>query len=759
MSLDINCDDVPLYIREAIESSPDKAKTIIELADKNARQKELLAMRMQKHQELEDLINTHPNGPLAGLDAIISNDTWAKAKNSNVEYKQKALQGYAEKFIPTLKQELSTTMWGLKRDVEGGRAFVRAVIDGDTTNPIATKMAGEANAMLEFLRTRFNRFGGDIGKLRTGKGYLPQTHDAVAIRKVPKEEWVKFTTNLLDDATRMDIERGALDLGEVYDTIATGGLSKIGVGGGVKGRGKSVANKHKEERVLDFKDADSWIAYQERFGARDPLATLDNHIRTMTTDMAMIETLGPNPEAMFRTLLDGVESKRTLAGEAKPGAGLDMTQKMWNVISGKVDQDTGRFAMAEALQALRALNTATLLNSAAISTITDPLLAAFTATYKGMNPLATLGNYAKNFAKSASKRGFEEQQLMGLGADVFSSEVTRRYSELGSGFWATASEAVMRATMMNVLTESARMSFKAQYFKKILGKRKISDLSVDEHIRLLEEVQQEADYAIIMGNSRARAFSTMGEAKGTVTGEVVRSSTQFMTFPATFMIMQGSRMFRQANSRLAYGAALFTVLTAGGAIAMMGKDASKGYGVRAGFNPFDEDTDEKDALKFWAAAATQGGGIGIVGDFFFSDVNRFGGSKAMTVGGPTVGTAGELLDLTYGNLQQAFDPDDVDTHFGSELVEFSNRHLNPVKTWYTQAVWENYVIRNLKIMLDEDYERAERRKERKRKKDYGQERMDWLVDSREEVTEALGAETAQDVVSETTQNLSEFFGD
>ena len=183
MSLDINCDDVPLYIREAIESSPDKAKTIIELADKNARQKELLAMRMQKHQELEDLINTHPNGPLAGLDAIISNDTWAKAKNSNVEYKQKALQGYAEKFIPTLKQELSTTMWGLKRDVEGGRAFVRAVIDGDTTNPIATKMAGEANAMLEFLRTRFNRFGGDIGKLRTGKGYLPQTHDAVAIKE------------------------------------------------------------------------------------------------------------------------------------------------------------------------------------------------------------------------------------------------------------------------------------------------------------------------------------------------------------------------------------------------------------------------------------------------------------------------------------------------------------------------------------------------------------------------------------------------
>ena len=759
MSLEINCDDIPTYIKEAIQSSDDKAKTIIELADKNARTKELLGMRLEKHQKLEKLITTHPNGPRAGFGAIISNDTWAKAQNSNVEYKQKALQGYAEKFIPTLKQELSTTMWGLKRDVEGGRAFVKAVIDGDTSNPKASKMAGEANQLLEFLRTRFNTFGGDVGKLRTGKGYLPQSHDAVVIRKTPKAEWVNFTRGLLDEATLRDIDRGALDLDYVYDTIATGGLNKIGPGGGRGGMGKSVVNKHAEERVLDFKDADSWIAYQERFGARDPLATLDDHIRTMTTDMAMIEVLGPNPEAMFKTLLDGVKAKRTLAGEDKPGAGLDLSEKMWNVISGKVDRDTGGFAYAEALQSLRAMNTATLLGSATLSTITDPMLGAFTAAYRGMNPLTTLSGYAKNFIKSGTKKGFEEQQLMGLGADVFSSEVTRRYSELGSGFWATASEAVMRATMMNVLTESARMSFKAQFFKKLLGKKKIADLSVDEHIKLLEKVQEESDYAVIMGNSRARALSTQGQSKGTITGEVVRSSTQFMTFPATFMIMQGSRMFRQANSKLAYGAALFTTLTIGGALAMTAKDVSKGYGMREGFDPFSEDVEEKDALKFWGAAMAQGGGVGIVGDFLFSDVNRFGGSKAMTVGGPTVGTAGELMDLTYGNLQKAFDPDNPDTHFGSELVEFTNRHLNPAKVWYTQAAWDNYVVRNLKIMMDEDYERAERKKERKRKKEYGQEKPDWLIDSREAVTETLGIETAQEAVSETTEKLAEFFED
>jgi len=547
------------------------------------------------------------------------------------------------------------------------------------------------------------------------------------------KEWRKFTYDLLDDATKMDIDRGALDLDFVYETIITGGVNKVkdSAGGGGAGRGKSAANKHAEERVLDFRDGDAWLTYQERFGTPDPMAVIDNHIRTMTTDMALIETLGPNPDAMFRTLLDSVQAKNILAGEKNPGKGLDMMEKIYNVVSGKVDMDMARFQYAGALQTLRAVNTATLLNNAAISTITDPILASFTAGYRGMNPLTTLGGYVKNFAQSGTKRSFEEQQLMGLGADVFSSEVTRRYSELGGGFWAKASEAVMRGTLMNVLTESARMSYKAQYFHKLLNGRKIEDLTVDEHIRLLEEVQEEVDYAVVMGDPRARAMTTQGQSKGTVTGELTRSSTQFLTFPATFMVKQGSRLFRQQDSlgsKIAYGSTLFTLLTIGGAVAMTGKDASKGYGVREGWNPLNEDNEPKDVLKFWAAAATQGGGIGIVGDFFFSDVNRFGGSKAVTLGGPTTGLAGDLLDLTYGNIQEAFDPDNKNTHFGPELVDFINDHLNPVKTWYTRMLWEHYAVRNMKIALDEDYERTERKQRRKREKEYKQEQFELLED-------------------------------
>lgn len=733
MSLEINCDDVPKYIRDAMMASDDKAKTILELGQANARARELTAMRMTAQKKLVGIVDSHPEGSMAGLDAIISNDTWAKANNANVEYTQKALQGYAEKFIPTLKENLSTTMFGLKRDKELGRAFVKAVLDGDTTNPLASKMAKEATESLEFLRTRFNKFGGEVGQLRKG-GYLPQTHDAMIIRKTPKEEWVKFTRELVDEQTLRDV-----DLDYVYDTISTGGLNKLKEDGSGGGRGKSIANKHAEERVLNFKDGESWTKYQEKFGANDPLAVIDDHIRTMTHDMAAIEILGPNPQNMFDTMKDIVVAKRTIAGDAKPSKGMDTTEQMWNVVSGKVDRDEGKFIFGSALQTLRGMNTASLLTSASLSTITDLPSAMVNAGYHKMNPLSTLGSFMKNFAGSWKKANFREQQMVGLGADVFSSEITRRFSELGSGFWSKASEAVMRATMMNVLTESSRMAYKAQFFNKLLDGRKLNSLSVDEHISLLAKVQEEADYAVIMGNARSRAIATAGRGKGTIEGELRRTATQFMSFPMTFMVQHGARTFRQGNagSKIAYGSTIFTLATLAGSIAMMSKDASKGFSMREGFDPTSDKYDTKTKIKFWAAAAAQGGGLGFLGDLFFSDQTRYGNDPVPSSLGPTAGFIEDAIKLTVGNVQEAFDPDKESTHIGSEAVEFVHRHMNPTKLFYLRAAQDQYLVRNLKILMDEDYAKAERRKLRKRKKDYGQDQQEWLQESKEDFTKFL----------------------
>lgn len=724
--IEIDCKDIPAYIKDAVQGATDKTKAIADLEKAAKRARELTELRMIALRRSNKLILTHPNGPMAGLDAIITNDTYAKASNMNLDYTQKALQGYAEKFIPTIKEHLSTTAFGLRRDKKLGKEFVEAVIDGKSGNPIAIKMAKEWADASDFTRKRFNKFGGDVGKIRKG-GYLPQSHDAQMVRNTPKAEWVNFIKNLLDEETI-----SLADLDYVYDTIATGGLSKLSVteDGMLKGggKGKSIAKKHADQRYLFFKDGASWLAYQEKFGNADPLAAIDDYIRTMTTDMAAIEILGPNPQNMFDTLKDIVIRERTLSGEKNPSRGMDMSEAMFNVAVGKADMDEGKFMLAPLLQSTRAMNTASLLTTASLSTITDLPSFMINAGYLKMNPATTLANFFKNLTNGYKKATFKEQQLMGLGADVFSSEVTRRFSELGGGFWAKASEVVMRSTMMNILTESSRMAFKAQYFNHLLDGRKIVDLTVDEHIKILARVNEQADYAVIMGNARSRAITTGGKAKGTIEGELRRSATQFMTFPITFMQQHGARVFRQGNmsSRIAYGSALFTFATLAGAIAMTSKDAARGYGLRDGMNPFSDEYDDKTKIKFWSAAAAQGGGFGFLSDLLFSDQTRFGNSIAPSVLGPTAGLIEDFTKLTIGNLQQLGDPDIEKTHFGSELVEFVDIHANPTKVFFLKAAQEKYITRSLKILLDEDYEREEARKIRKREKDYKQEQFEWM---------------------------------
>ena len=107
-----------------------------------------------------------------------------------------------------------------------------------------------------------------------------------------------------------------------------------------------------------------------------------------------------------------------------------------------------------------------------------------------------------------------------------------------------------------------------------------------------------------------------------------------------------------------------------------------------------------------------------------------------------------LSDTVRVRVQDNADPDVKDTHFGSELVDFGNRHVNPTNVWFTQFATENYVMRNLKIMLDPNYEKAERRKLRKRRKEYGQPQMEFIQESKESFTEAIGTYEAQEKLEE-----------
>ncbi|WP_137391437.1 hypothetical protein [Rhodoligotrophos defluvii] len=161
-------------------------------------------------------------------------------------------------------------------------------------------------------------------------------------------------------------------------------------------------------------------------------------------------------------------------------------------------------------------------------------------------------------------------------------------------------------------------------------------------------------YAVIEPDQRTHAIIRRGTRPGTVEGEFLRFIGQFKSFPVAVIVKSiGREVFgrgyagdargpravwealRAGNGEMLGLAQLMLWTTLFGYGAMTAKDLAKGRTPR---DPADPTT--------WAAAMTQGGGLGIYGDFLFGELRtRFGGGPIATALGPVAGVSEDILDI------------------------------------------------------------------------------------------------------------------
>lgn len=169
----------------------------------------------------------------------------------------------------------------------------------------------------------------------------------------------------------------------------------------------------------------------------------------------------------------------------------------------------------------------------------------------------------------------------------------------------------------------------------------------DTRESMADKLQQlyadEVNSAVISPDARTLAFVRQGNQAGTPIGEALRLFWQFKTFGIAVMQRAFLREFygygkgrggRFGMSEISGLATLMAGSIGFGYLAMSAKDMLKGKKPR----PLDDH-------KTWMAAAAQGGGMGIYGDFLFGETNRFGRGFLTTLGGPTVSKADELYSL------------------------------------------------------------------------------------------------------------------
>lgn len=244
------------------------------------------------------------------------------AGTSSIAGRAKAIAGLAH-------ADMIDYLRAFRRNFAGARpqkplmADIVRELHGEAGNrPEAKAMATAWRKAAEGLRQRFNAAGGAIPKL---DGWaLPHAHDAVAIQAAGRAEWKAFVVPRLDLARMVDWSTGerfdaaGLDrlLDRAFDQIVSGGAAHLQPAAMPRGRG-AVASQRADHRVLHFRSADDWLAYDAEFGHGDPIAAMFTHINGMAQDIAAMEILGPNPAGRIEWLSQVVqrEAGRAIAGE------------------------------------------------------------------------------------------------------------------------------------------------------------------------------------------------------------------------------------------------------------------------------------------------------------------------------------------------------------------------------------------------------------------------------------------------------------
>ena len=303
------------------------------------------------------------------------------------------------------KRENASLMPDLIRELHGEHS-------GDAT---AKYLAQSISGVFEDLRQRFNAAGGAIGKLDNFG--LPHSHDRLKVKAMGRDAWKGFIRELIDPAKIKDPLTGQMIIGKrlddlldhAYENIVSEGRAHLKPQQRPMGKG-AIASQRADERILVFRDAESWMTYHNQAGRGDPVQAIFNHINGMAKDIGAMETFGPNPQAMVEYAKQIVvrEIGRQEAGLpslAKAGLLKDSQAKwaeyridgLYQTLRGNPQVVSG---FANLTATIKNIQVAAQLGATAIlAAATDPFISASSRRLAGLPVTSTFMPMLKNLAQ------------------------------------------------------------------------------------------------------------------------------------------------------------------------------------------------------------------------------------------------------------------------------------------------------------------------------------------------------------------------
>ena len=394
---------------------------------------------------------------------------------------------------------------GFVEDAQDVRDFVYEAFGTPTGNERAANAWKAFSETAEAMRQRAVSAGADIGKL--DYGYIPQSHDSWKVRKASKilngdkngdsrTDWVQFIMPLLDRSRYVDELGNPLSneeladfLGRAYDDIITSGSPDTDIFDISLNQPQRISQRFRKyhHRAIHFKDANSYLEYEAKFGNGSMTGAVVGHVAKMANDIALLEKLGPQPKASFEKMkyvaqavsenARGTASKWKLLTKYSDWQGLTdaSVDDMWNVMTGIANRAAvNREGVAGFMQGWRNLEMAGKLGKAFITSFSD-IPSYFVAT--GFNRLPILQG-AKFFIAAYGSDWKDYAARMGIIAEGLTADFNRwAVDNIGHGWTSKLTNASMRASLLNAFTDGTRRAFS---LNMMAGLGKLVKLNWDE---------------------------------------------------------------------------------------------------------------------------------------------------------------------------------------------------------------------------------------------------------------------------------------
>jgi len=768
-------EDLDKLVRQALMKDLSGTDALTRAADEFAKQEEMAVLVEKRNAHLNflaftkrlDYVRTTWKGREAeGLRAILTGSIEGrKGARASVAREQKVLMGqYFGQVTTELERSgLMDTFRTGSLDEDVGRALWQLNSDSPNMAGIskdAQKIAGILHKAQEVSRADANKAGAWIGKLQ---GYITrQSHDQWKMAKRGVNEWVSSIEPRLDWA-RIEATHGAIAnrrewLEGTYTNLVTGvHLKAQGAtsNNGFKGPG-NLAKRMSEERVLHFKSADDWSAYNKDFGTGNLREAVFRGLKSSAENTGLMRVLGPNPEALYNRLVDQLKRDVRSSNDAKKITDFEKatTEDGWlsrrmAEVTGKANQGVDQL-WARRWSTLRAWQSMAKLGGAVLSSITDLATYGSEMSFQGRGFLSGIGEAIGAIAQGRPS-GERREILAQLGVffDSLSGDLTRTGSldESFGGGTSRAMQQYFKWNLLNWWTESLRgsaalsmsshlASQAGKSFDKLpaelshaLGLFNITakdwnairakglrtddtgtafitpeNLDPEQASKLRQYYVDRAEQAVLEPDADARAMLRQGTRPGTVVGEAARLIAQFKGFPVSYSRqILGREIYGRGADKFAEGSIkglsqLIVATTVLGYAASAAKDMAKGKTPR-------DPTQWQTVLK----SMTQGGGAGIYGDFLFGEYSRMGQSPTETVAGPVIGTAGDLVK-TWSKMWRG----DAD---GGDALRLALNNTPFLNLFYSRIVLDYLILYDIQEAVSPG---TLRRMERRAEKENGQ---------------------------------------